>query len=311
MMMSQQSSTASTRVAASLTQTIAQLARDASIEINVQDVRHLDASRALLQPGTKVYVAHLPKQEWATTQEAAQAVRAAGFHPVPHIPVRLLTDAQTLDRMLGELVRNAQLEEVLLISGDYPQAVGPYSMVSEVLRSGVLSKHGLKRVSVAGHPEGHPQVALDEIRRSELDKATLGQQAGLDVALVTQVFFEHAPFLRWVEELRAHGVHSRVVAGLAGPTGLTKLIKFALRCGAGASIRALTSRPGSMMKLLGEQGPEDVVRGLAEARANNQTDFTGLHMFCFGGYLRTCEWLHAVANGQFTLNDNGGFKVSR
>jgi methylenetetrahydrofolate reductase (NADPH) len=228
---------------------------------------------------------------------------------VPHIPVRLVTDEATLDRNLAELVSGAQVQEVLLIAGDYAQAAGPYAAVSQVLQGGLLGRHGLKKVSVAGHPEGHPQVALDEIRQAERDKAALGANAGLDVALVTQVVFEHAPFLQWAAALRARGVRSRIIAGLAGPASLATLFKFALRCGAGASVRALGARPTSMMKLIGDRGPEDIVRGLAEARAAGRSDFTGIHLFCFGGYLRACEWLHEVAAGRFTLNDNGSFSA--
>lgn len=295
--------------AASVAQTIAQLARDASIEINVQDVKHLEASRALLAPGTQVFVSFLPKQSWQDTQGACRAVRATGFEPVPHIPVRLVADEATLDRNLAELVGGAQVQEVLLIAGDYAQAAGPYATVSQVLQGGLLGRHGLKKVSVAGHPEGHPQVALDEIRRAERDKAALGASAGLDVALVTQFVFEHAPFLQWAADLRAHGVRSRIIAGLAGPASLATLFKFALRCGAGASVRALGARPTSMLKLIGDRGPEDVVRGLAEARAAGASDFSGIHLFCFGGYLRACEWLHKVADGRFKLNDSGSFSV--
>jgi methylenetetrahydrofolate reductase (NADPH) len=256
-----------------------------------------------------VFVSFLPKQSWQDTQSTCRAVRAAGFEPVPHIPVRLVADEATLDRNVGEMVGEARVQEVLLIAGDYAQSMGPYATVSDVLRSGLLGRHGLRKVSLAGHPEGHPQVALEEIRRAEREKATLAADAGLDVALVTQVVFEHAPFLQWAAELRSNGVRSRIVAGLAGPASVTTLFKFAMRCGAGASVRALGARPTSMMKLIGDRGPEDIVRGLAEARAAGRADFSGMHLFCFGGFLRACEWLHKVAGGRFTLDDKGSFNV--
>jgi hypothetical protein len=49
------------------------------------------------------------------------------------------------------------------------------------------------------------------------------------------------------------------------------------------------------------------MRSLAEARVAQTSDFAGLHFFCFGGYLRTCQWLEQVAESRFTLNDSGGF----
>jgi methylenetetrahydrofolate reductase (NADPH) len=290
-------------------QQIAQLARQASIEINVHDIRDLAASRALLPAGKKVYVSHPPRQTWEDTRAACCAVRDAGFDPVPHMPVRLLPDAETLDRLLGTLVTEAGVQEVLLIAGDHLEPVGPYRSVSEALRTGVLERHGLTRVSLAGHPEGHPQVMRDEIRRWERTKVALATTAGLDVTLVTQFSFEAAPFLDWVADLRLQGVRARMVAGLAGPTGLATLFRFALRCGAGPSIRALGARPTSMMKLIGDHGPEQIVRGLAQAKSAGESDFNGFHLFSFGGFLRTCSWLRRVADGQFRFNERDGFDV--
>jgi methylenetetrahydrofolate reductase (NADPH) len=291
----------------SMVQALQQLAREASIEINVQDVNHLPASRAFVRPATKLYVSHLPKQTFEDTEAACLKVREEGFDPVPHIPVRLLTDPAMLERMLSGLIQRARVQEVLLISGDYDQAVGPYSAVRDVLTSGVLERVGLRRVSVAGHPEGHPKVALAQIRHAERDKVLLAQQRGLTVSLVTQFFFEHTPFVEWVEELRSSGVQARLVGGLAGPARLAALFKYAVRCGAGPSIRALGVRPGSLMKLVGEHGPEQVLRGLAQARALG-ADW-GIHLFCFGGFLRTCEWMHRVANGDFEFDEHRGLRL--
>jgi methylenetetrahydrofolate reductase (NADPH) len=288
---------------------IAQLACEASIEINVHDVGHLEESRRLLPAGKAVYVSHLPKQEWRETEETCRAVRAAGFRPVPHVPVRLFPDAATMHRVIGGFVNSAQVDEVLLISGDYPQAAGPYSEVLQLVNSGALQQHGLKRLSVAGHPEGHPKVQLAAIRHAELDKVRMAQEAGLELTLITQFFFEQTPFLEWAGELRSAGVQARIVGGLAGPTKLSSLIKFAMRCGAGASMRVLTARPAAFTKLLGDHGPESVLRGLAQARSDNTSDFSGIHLFCFGGFLKTCRWLQAIAEGRFLLDDGEGFKV--
>lgn len=290
---------------------IVQLAREASIEANVQDAAHLQEAREFLPAGKRIFVSHLPRQTWQATVSACKAVRAAGFEPVPHVPVRLLPNLEAFDKLLDDFVAQAQLQDLLLIAGDYPRAEGPFSTVADAMRTGLLNEHGIANLCVAGHPEGHPKVAVEEIRRAEVEKATLAQQSGLQLALVTQFFFEHPPFLNWVDEMRRKGVKARLVGGLAGPASLTTLFKFAVRCGAGPSIRALGARPTSLMKLIGERGPETVMRGLAEAKVAGITDFAGVHLFCFGGFLKTCEWLHAVAEGRFKFDDRGGFEVKR
>jgi methylenetetrahydrofolate reductase (NADPH) len=229
--------------------------------------------------------------------------------PVPHIPVRLLTDAQALDQLIGRLVGEGRAEEVLLLSGDYERAVGPYSRVEDVLSTGVLAKYGLRRVSFAGHPEGHPKVPLEELRRAERAKVLGAISSRLGVRMVTQFFFEPEPFFSWAKQLGNVDAQAELVAGLAGPARLSTLFKFALRCGAGPSIRALGAHPSAVTKLLGEHGPQNVLRGLAEARSSGACHFRGIHLFCFGGYLRTCQWLHRVAMGEFTLSSGGGFDM--
>jgi methylenetetrahydrofolate reductase (NADPH) len=287
--------------------TIASLARECSIEMNVQDAPQLRQARALVPAGKKVYVSHLPKQTWQQTLDTCRDVTEVGFDPVPHVPVRLLDSEQTLDEFLHQAVSDAGVSEVLLISGDYPQASGPYATVAEVLRAGKLSKHGLRRVSMAGHPEGHPKVPLGEIRRAEREKAELAQAAGLQATLLTQFFFEAPPFLEWAAGLRADGVSAKLVAGLSGPASIATLLRYAMRCGVGPSIRALGARPTSLLKLVGDHGPEPLIRTLAGEFRPGLYD--GLHLFTLGGFLRTCEWLERVSAGEFTLDDRGGFDV--
>jgi methylenetetrahydrofolate reductase (NADPH) len=275
-----------------LSQCIATLAREASLEINVQDVKHLEEARTLLPAGKTVYVSHLPKQQWADTVAASRAVIAAGFRPVPHIPVRLLANRQHLDEVLAGLA-GAGVGEVLLISGDYEQPQGEFSQVLQVLQTGALQAHGITRVSIAGHPEGHPRVALEEIRRAEVAKARYAEENGLTATFVTQFCFESAPFIDWARELRSQGVRAKLVAGVAGPAKLTTLVNFALRCGVGRSIRALSARPGVMNMLVSEHGPDDIVQQLAQAIVANDTDIGGIHVFCLGGFLRSSKWLRA------------------
>ena len=295
----------------SLESSILQLAQEASIEINVQDLKHLEASRAFLRPGSRMFVTFLPKQQWDESRDACRAIKRAGFEPVPHVPVRLMRDAAMLNRVFAGLIEDGGAQELLLLSGDYPHPEGPYTCVEEVLSTGVLRKFDLRRVSFAGHPEGHPQVSAEDIRRAELAKALGAATTGLHVSIMTQFFFEAEPFLQWVAEMRAAGVQAQLVGGLVGTTKLSTLFKFAARCGAGPSIRALGERPSSLLKLIGEQGPERVLRDLAKAHGEPSSDFDGVHLFCFGGFLRTCRWLHAVASGHFSFNQQGGFDVKQ
>jgi methylenetetrahydrofolate reductase (NADPH) len=273
------------------------LARKASIELSFLESGELRAGRDFLSPGQKIYVSHLPRQTWAQTWETCAQVTGAGFDAVPHVPVRLLKSEQQLDEVLSAL-RGAGASELLLIAGDYERPEGPYDRVLPVLQCGKLQKLGFTRVSIAGHPEGHPRVADEEIRRAQLEKARLGAAAGLEVTLVTQFFFEAKPFIAWARELRMAGIGARIVAGLPGPASIKKLLQLARHCGVGPSIRALTARSGPMLKLLSDRDPDSLLGDLATALQHQPDLFDGIHLYSFGGFLRTAAWLRDQAELQ-------------
>ena len=292
-----------------LHEAIAALARAASVEMTWRDVAALRACRSLLAHGTEVFASSLPGQTWRQTIETCAAIREAGFEPVPHIPVRQLADAAALQQLATELVTQAQVQRVLLIAGDIPNAVGPFATTLDALRSGVLPERGIRRIVVAGHPEGHPKLSRDELRQAEQDKVAFAASHTLELTFLTQFLFDAAPFLAWARGLRADGVRSRLVVGLTGPAALSTLVRYAIRCGVGPSIRALTANPASFAKLVGERGPESLVRAVAAAGVAGDIDSFGIHLYSFGGLVRTCAWMRAVAEGRFTLDGSGGFKV--
>jgi methylenetetrahydrofolate reductase (NADPH) len=287
------SGVASSSPAAEHAQVVA-LARTASVEMTWHDADQLASCRPLLAPGTPVFVSHLPAQTWRQTIETCAAVRAHGFEPVPHLPVRRLAGVAAFEELVADLVSRAQVSRVLLIAGDAPEPVGPFSATLDALRSGVLAAHGIDRIFVAGHPEGHPQVADAELRRAERHKVAFAVAHDLELTFLTQFFFDAEPFLAWARRLRAEGVQARLVAGLAGPARLATLFRYAVRCGVGASIRALGSRPSLFGKLSGDRDPEPIVRAIARSAASGALDDIGIHLFSFGGLARTCGWLSAL-----------------
>ncbi|HTS20450.1 MAG TPA: hypothetical protein VMN79_01460 [Casimicrobiaceae bacterium] len=272
---------------------LAALAREASVEMTWRDAGELDACRALLAPGTPVFASHLPGQSWRQSVETCIAIRGRGFEPVPHLPVRRLASAGELESVIADLVARAQVARVLLIAGDAPRPVGPFASTLEVLATGVLAAHGIRRIFVAGHPEGHPQLAATELRRAERDKLAFAATHGIELAFLTQFVFEAGPFLRWVRMLREQGVQSRLVAGLAGPARLATLFRYALLCGVGPSIRALGDRPAQLARLVGERDPAAIAAAIARERA--ALGDVGIHLFSFGGLARTCAWLQALS----------------
>ena len=56
-----------------------------------------------------------------------------------------------------------------------------------------------------------------------------------------------------------------------------------------------------------EQGPERLLNELVQARA----PFDGIHLFGFGGFLRTCRWLRRAAAGEFDVTPASALGAQR
>jgi methylenetetrahydrofolate reductase (NADPH) len=98
--------------------------------------------------------------------------------------------------------------------------------------------------------------------------------------------------------------------GLAGPASIATLARYAVRCGIGHSIGALVHHRTSIARLVTESGPESVVRELAAADWRG-LGVNGIHLFSFGGLVRTARWMRAVTAGRFIIERSGaGFVVT-
>jgi len=184
---------------------------------------------------------------------AFAALRRAGCNPVPHIAAREMPSREALGDFLTRLRSEADVSRILLIAGDVAAAKGPFRSSRDVYASGLLEACGIGRLSVAGHPEGHPYLqTADALTVLEAWQAW-GKQAKIRVDVMMQFCFESAPILGWIGGLDARGIQLPLIVGLAGPATPATLMKFALRCGVGNSMRAVRSQIGRFGRLLTEQ----------------------------------------------------------
>jgi methylenetetrahydrofolate reductase (NADPH) len=278
-----------TQVNATLSQRQA-LLHGFSIEASSGEVA-IEAAASHLAPGSDVYLNWLPGDHHHRAVAAAASLRRGGLNPVPHVAARYLTGLTQLQDFLARLAGEAGVMQALVIGGDRERPVGPFETSLQLLETGLFEKHGITRVGIAGYPEGNPRISTQMLAtalRAKLDRAA---QAGLAPYIVTQFCFEAQPIVAWARALRDGGVTAPIRVGLAGPAGLATLMKFALRCGVGNSIRALSLRGPAIARLLTESGPERVIDELAHAAAADPAlGFAGLHFFSFGGFTRTADW---------------------
>jgi methylenetetrahydrofolate reductase (NADPH) len=263
-----------------------------SIEVLPRDEAALTALKDAMPAGTEVFVTFLPQETVLRTVEICARLNAAGFTPVPHVAARGFPSVDVLDDYLAR-ARDAGVKSVLVIAGDIDSPRGPFSQSLELLGTGLLQKHGIRSVAFAGHPEGHPK-ATDAIMDQALrDKLGYAHANGLTPRIVTQFCFEAAPILSWLARIRGAGIDAPVRVGVAGPAGVATLMKYAMRCGVGNSLRALKTQASRLGALIGDTGPDQVVRDLAAANPP-PANIAGLHLFPFGGVAKTGNWLRTA-----------------
>jgi methylenetetrahydrofolate reductase (NADPH) len=271
----------------------------ASVEVSSRG-HQLAELRDHFSPGIVVTVTFLPGDDYRHNVETAAALRRLGFNPVLHIAAREMRSRDALDDLLARARGEAEVNRILVIAGDSLRTVGPFKSSADICASGAIEAHGIGAVSFAGHPEGHPHLDADKAMAALTAKRDWGRRVGVRVDLVSQFCFESAPILAWLKELEAHGLDLPVHIGLAGPASPATLAKFALRCGVGASLRSLREHIGRFGRLLMDDGPDDVLRGLWKSPSTAKTLIAGLHFFPFGGLRKTSQWLHDFDSQQWS-----------
>jgi methylenetetrahydrofolate reductase (NADPH) len=273
---------------------VAELIGASTIEISPRDDPVRERLGELLEPGTTVLVNHPASVTHHDIVAACVKLRRAGLTPMPHIAVRRLASFTQARDFVQRAAAEAEVRDVLIIGGDPAHPVGPFRDSLELLGTGLVEDHGVRHVAFAGYPEGHPGIdrrTLEQVLRAKL---ALAGQHGLEVSLITQFGFEEAPIARWIRSLREDGIFCPVRIGVAGPASVATLAKFAVRCGIGASLRALGRGQTAFARILVEATPDTLIEALAAAEPSD-SPYDGLHLFTFGGVRSTAAWIHARA----------------
>jgi methylenetetrahydrofolate reductase (NADPH) len=292
-------------------QSIMAFARGWSIEATLPRQAEVAELAAVLNPEAQVYLSAVPTRDPADVLAAAVLLRRAGLAPVPHVAVRNFAGAAALDDFLARMTGEAGVRCTLIIAGDREQPAGPFRTALEAIDSGVLQRHGIGEIGIAGYPEGHARVSQQELDRALMDKIEIAAQVGLAVHIVTQFGFDAKAIVDWIARLRDFGVEQPVRIGLAGPTNIATLLRYARRCGVQASAQGLARQSGLAKHIFGMSAPDILIRALAEAHAAGRLGEVALHYFSFGGIATTARWASAVAAGRITLDGAGGFALQR
>ncbi|MDQ1183328.1 methylenetetrahydrofolate reductase (NADPH) [Agrobacterium larrymoorei] len=267
-----------------------------SIEVTPKTAAKINDFSKFLPAGTRVYIAHIAGTSIQDMVATAKRLRQDGFAVMPHFPARSIPDIATLESWIELYRHEADVTEALLLGGGETGPVGSIESSIQLLESGLFDRHGFKRLHVAGHPEGSRDIDPDGTTRnvdSALKwKADFSRLTDAEMAIVTQFGFEPAVITTWAERIAETGITLPIHVGIAGPAKLQTLIKFAISCGVGPSLKVLQKRALDVTRLLMPYEPTEMVEALtAYVEKNPASLISQLHLFPLGGIEPAARWV--------------------
>jgi methylenetetrahydrofolate reductase (NADPH) len=263
-----------------------------SIEATRPNAAEIAALAGILPPATPVYFSAVPTITRGELVSAAALLRKAGFEPVIHIAARRTAAASDLQELLSALRGEADIKRLLVIGGDADQ-LGPFPDALSVIQKGRLREAGVEEIGIGAYPEGHPRIPAGRLEAALDEKIAAAAAQSLRVHIVSQFSFSPERILDWLRQLRACGITRPIKVGMAGPTSVPALFRYAKRCGVAASMRGLVS--GAAASLIGHVGPDRIVETLAAADGLGDI---AAHYFSFGGAVETARYACEVAHGK-------------
>jgi methylenetetrahydrofolate reductase (NADPH) len=289
---------------------VQELLKDYSIETTVVQAEKIGRFADVVAPAKRIFIPHTPHTTFDEMADLAVRLRKEQVEPVPHIVARRIESVSELDKFLKRLGSEAGVTQALIVAGDIARPAGELQSALQVLESGLLEKHGIRTVGVAGHPEGHRDVSDPVLRDALKQKNAYAEQHGANVYIVTQFVFSADPVIAWEASHGRDIGRLPITVGLPGLANAKTLLKYAMECGVGASLQAFSKRYASLTKLLTVSTPDESIVALARHRERTpQTRISGVHFFTFGGFEKTAAWANKIAAGEFEFTEAGGLRV--
>jgi len=276
------------------------LLQDYSIEVMPRTAEKVEDFTTLLPRGTRVYIAHIEGTPIEDMVATAKRLAADGYNVMPHFPARIIQDKAMLGDWIARYQGEAGVDQALLLAGGVNKPLGDFESSMQLMESGLFDAAGFKHLHVAGHPEGNRDIDPDGSDKNVMEalrwKQDFANRTDAKMALATQFAFEAKPLIAWADALKEAGVDIPVHIGIAGPAKLQTLVKFAIACGVGASLKVLQKRAKDVTKLLLPFEPTDLVTELATHKAAHP-DFNieRVHFFPLGGIKTNANW--AITHG--------------
>jgi methylenetetrahydrofolate reductase (NADPH) len=220
------------------------------------------------------------------------SVSHLGFHVIPHLAARAVSDRVHLREITAQLSELA-IDTIFVPGGDAAKPVGIYATALDLLRDLAEIGHGFQHIGIAAHPEGHPDASDAELL------GALQQKQPLATYAVTQMCFDTQRLCDWLRRMRTSGIALPVRLGIPGVSDRAALLKTSLRIGVGDSLRFLKRKSTVVTRLMSTKAytPGALLGGIAPMLVDEVLNVLGLHVFCFNQVESFETWRQqAIAN---------------
>jgi methylenetetrahydrofolate reductase (NADPH) len=219
------------------------------------------------------------------TFEHAERFAAHGYTVVPHVAARLVRGQGHLSEIVQRLDAIG-VRDVFAVAGDAEHPAGEFEGVAQLLRALDELGHPFADIGIAGYPESHPLI--DDATAI----AAMFEKAQFATYIASQICFDPAVTVRWVDAVWARGTRLPILVGIPGVVSRAKLLRVSTRIGIGGSLRFLRRNGNFVSRLLRPGGfsPDTLVNGLEPAFADPERKIAGFHIFTFNDLADTEAW---------------------
>lgn len=226
-----------------------------------------------------------PVKGLGPTLDLACRLAVEGYHVVPHVTARLVTDDAHLDDII-ERLRAVGIYEIFVPAGDADPPAGRFTASLDVLRRLASRGDPFSRVGITGYPETHPAINDDLTVQAMWDKRMYATY------VVSNLCFDSGALTNWFGRVRRRGVELPIYIGLAGPVERTKLLSIANKIGVGESTRFLGKHATWFLHMAGPGGytPERFLQRAGPALEKADMPASGLHIYTFNQIGETERW---------------------
>jgi methylenetetrahydrofolate reductase (NADPH) len=242
-----------------------------------------------LPDGAAIAVTTSPTLGLDATLEWTETAMDAGYEIIPHIAARYVEDVDHLDAVAGRLV-DAGVTDLFVPGGDREEPAGEFESAHDLLTALEALGYEFEDVGITGYPEGHAFLSGETLAEAMAAKAPHATY------IVTQLCYDPAAVVTWLETIRDRGIELPVEVGIPGVLKYQRLLSISQKVGVGDSVAFLRKTSGILgfvRELIGSRGkytPDALVDGLAPYADDPDYGIDGVHIYTFNQVPDFEEW---------------------